>query len=526
MLDSNLDSEQRALTNTVWARYKEEGEWPTFAVVDRDLDDIGVDAEAVLERCPPGLVRGSQWVSCSLDRKVELDLRSLRLIPAASQVLSDVALVVRLFVVAERDFRPDRGGPPQPTITSDEMTSLVAAETGHALDSDLARRIGRVGPLVQQLRIWSACGTRIDGGWSITLDRAVRKFRHVTTVDALLARMDELNATSPGHVSEIMNDPSEEDAVLVTTEEPDVDPRAVFVVHGRDMQAKAALTGFLRDLDLRPIEWEELVARTGTGAPYVGDAVSVAFQLAQAVVVLVTPDDEVRLHPALHGPEEPIEETVYSGQPRPNVLFEAGMALASHPDRTIIAVAGNIKKWSDIAGRHTVHLTGASGTLVALANRLKNAGCPVRRDGADWLNQTRFAELHAHTRRPDHVDDREDTSGFLPVGTVLRSGSPKPAEPQLSARLLPNGRGYLLEIANRGGCAMTNVSIDVPDDAHWLVHLKVLPEYPIANLDPRGHARIPVMMVSGSAKVVDVVLRATLESGGDYETKHRVSVYG
>jgi len=131
--------------------------------------------------------------------------------------------------------------------------------------------------------------------------------------------------------------------------------------------------------------------------------VSVAFRFAQAVVVVLTPDDEARLLPELHGSDEPPHEVGFMGQARPNVLFEAGMALASHPDRTIFVEIGKVRPFSDVAGRHMVRLTGAAATLQAVATRLGNAGCPVNLTGSGWLDESRFKDLDAHSRRAGPV---------------------------------------------------------------------------------------------------------------------------
>jgi predicted nucleotide-binding protein len=180
-----------------------------------------------------------------------------------------------------------------------------------------------------------------------------------------------------------------------------LDPRAVLVVYGRDVVAKQAVFALLRDLDLRPLDWEQLVAITGSAAPYVGDAVARAFPLVQAVVVILTPDDEARLLPVLHGPNEPRHEKELTGQARPNVLFEAGMALALHPDRTVLAEIGRVRPFSDVAGRHMVRLTGAPASLNSLAMKLKSAGCPVDTTGSGWLDESRFRNLGAYHRSAD-----------------------------------------------------------------------------------------------------------------------------
>lgn len=81
---------------------------------------------------------------------------------------------------------------------------------------------------------------------------------------------------------------------------------------------------------------------------------------ANAVVVLLTPDDEARLCEELRGKQEPDHEKALMGQARPNVLFEAGMAFGTHPDRTIVVELGALRPFSDIHGRHTIRLDGSS----------------------------------------------------------------------------------------------------------------------------------------------------------------------
>jgi predicted nucleotide-binding protein len=174
-------------------------------------------------------------------------------------------------------------------------------------------------------------------------------------------------------------------------------PSTVFVVHGRDEEARDAMWEFLKELGLHPLEWEELVASTGQGSPFIGQVLEKAFSEAQAIVVLMTPDDVVHLHPNLVQQGEQLFESKKSGQPRPNVLLEAGMAFGYNPTRTILVTVGNLRAISDLQGRHVVQI-GTEGTLKGLALRLQSAGCPVDMTREPWLNVERFAKLQAHAR--------------------------------------------------------------------------------------------------------------------------------
>lgn len=178
------------------------------------------------------------------------------------------------------------------------------------------------------------------------------------------------------------------------------DPRRIAVVHGRDTAAKDALFGFLRDLDLHPLEWTEVLRATGSAAPSLQTAVQKLFELAAAVVVLFTPDDEVRLHPDLVPADDHRGDGSAVCQARGNVLLEAGMALAVRPNRTVLVEIGVPRLPSDLEGLHCVRLDGTAQPLHDLAQRLESAGCSVNQSGTDWLRTARFAELSARTRLP------------------------------------------------------------------------------------------------------------------------------
>jgi predicted nucleotide-binding protein len=143
----------------------------------------------------------------------------------------------------------------------------------------------------------------------------------------------------------------------MTAESASVDKRKVFVVHGRNAKARDAVFTFLRAIDLAPMEWEEVIASTGKASPYIGEALETGFSAAQAAVVILTGDDMARVGKRYLLPHDPIDEKILTPQPRPNVLFEAGMALGRYPNRTVLVSLGSYRKFSDIDGRHIVYLS-------------------------------------------------------------------------------------------------------------------------------------------------------------------------
>ncbi|HVR10010.1 MAG TPA: TIR domain-containing protein [Thermoanaerobaculia bacterium] len=175
---------------------------------------------------------------------------------------------------------------------------------------------------------------------------------------------------------------------------PDTSPadaRSVWVVSGRNTMARAAMFAFLRALGLEPVEWDQAIASAGEGSPFVGDVIESLTQ-RQAIVVMLTGDDIVQLHPALASPDDEQDELTQQLQPRPNVLFEAGMALGNGrtKPRTILVQVGKVKLFSNIEGRHVVKMNNTQQARNILANRLKTAGCAVNTVGLDWLDTGDF----------------------------------------------------------------------------------------------------------------------------------------
>ena len=131
------------------------------------------------------------------------------------------------------------------------------------------------------------------------------------------------------------------------------------------------------------MEWDHIVSLTGKGSPYVGEILDKGLDVAQAIVVLFTGDDLAKIDPVLLS--EGDSEEYLTPQPRPNVILEAGMALAKNPDRTIIVQIGKIRDISDLTGRHIIHLKDTPESRKQLLDRLHTAGCDTDLVGNDWM---------------------------------------------------------------------------------------------------------------------------------------------
>jgi hypothetical protein len=218
---------------------------------------------------------------------------------------------------------------------------------------------------------------------------------------------------------------------------------------------------------------------TNQASPYIGQVLDAAFEAAQAVIVLETPDDIAYLHPSLTYPSDP--ECDPQPQPRPNVLFEAGMAMGRDANRTVIVELGQVKVFSDIHGRHVVRLDNSIGKRQDLADRLASAGCDVNLAGRDW-----------HTA--GDLTPPPPPGGGLPLGRRLPS-SRASGLPRLDARQLDRGGNRLpeLEIINHGPGDVYDLDVEAEDGVE--LRMRANDEFPVPRL-PAGKS-VRLLRVDG-----------------------------
>lgn len=164
----------------------------------------------------------------------------------------------------------------------------------------------------------------------------------------------------------------------------------VFVISGRDGALTESMYALLDALGCKPVEFHQAVSKVrGTGNPFIGDVLDRAFEQNQALVVMFTPDDEAKLKDHFLKKGGDHGERKLSGQPRPNVIFEAGMAMSRHPEKMVMVQVGAVKSFSDISGRHIVHLNGSYDSRLDFATRLGNI-CKVDTSGTRWTRVGKF----------------------------------------------------------------------------------------------------------------------------------------
>lgn len=174
---------------------------------------------------------------------------------------------------------------------------------------------------------------------------------------------------------------------------------SVFVVHGRNERVRRDLFNLLRALGLNPIEWNAGKQLTKKASPHNSEVIAAIVKKAAGAVVLFCPEEEVILKREYWRSDDPAEERVKCEQPRPNVLYEAGMAFAAFPSSTVIVRVGRIRSFTDLAGVQIVNLTdGTPAGRQSVASALKTAGLPVDTTGQDWLTEGSFILNDARRR--------------------------------------------------------------------------------------------------------------------------------
>lgn len=271
--------------------------------------------------------------------------------------------------------------------------------------------------------------------------------------------------------------------------------KKVFVVHGRNLGARDAMFGFLRAVGLEPIEWSAAISATGSASPYIGQALDAAFEMAQAVVVLLTPDDIAYLRPEYANGDDDAQR-IPTPQARPNVLFEAGMAIGRHRERTVLVELGSLRPFSDVAGRHAVRLDNSPQKRNDLASRLKDAGCDVTTSGSHWLTAGDFT--------PPNPPD-------APLGRRVASSSGRPQN-RLDAQYLHRSSGSdRVQLINRSGLDLFDLNSPNAQDFHGRID-----GFPVTRLPASKSVSLIATQFAGAQDTFDLVVTGRTEGNEEF----------
>jgi hypothetical protein len=328
--EPELTEDQQQVLRIVINYFRANHSWPTYRWLNQfTFVQLGLDLDDVFESIPPGYILPEpvSWQGRTLtaDTNIALTLRGAVSVNAEREV--QMFLDALIYIGEEAaGFLPPTEGPQDLTITSEQVAEAIKCQPD---DPGLL--------LVRELitsgawEIWSSAGATPDGCWQITvIPEKARVYRDITSIGALLrlrrqfeerqhswrapvvavrpperaetpedGPAAEMSLTDPAEISEGEGPGAATNSTAKNT---------VFVVYGRNDAARVAMFDFLTSLGLEPLDWDTLLAATGEASPYVGEVLTAGFPMAQAVVVLLTPDDLARLQTVFQQTRDPAHE--------------------------------------------------------------------------------------------------------------------------------------------------------------------------------------------------------------------------
>ena len=206
---------------------------------------------------------------------------------------------------------------------------------------------------------------------------------------------------------------------------PMPDPKRVFVIYGQNIAGYNELCKFLRSVGLDPKSFFD-ISNELHGSPTVFEIIRHGMDQAAGVVALFTADEWAYLRPEL-AQAGATSERLSRWQARPNVIFEAGLAMGLDARRTIFVRLGNVSLFSDVGGIHSIHLDNSTDNRHLLRGRLKAAGCDPDMVSSDYLDPGKSGDF-AHSLK--NLGTETPGSPFVKRSTARKRAKPPEANPE------------------------------------------------------------------------------------------------
>ena len=208
---------------------------------------------------------------------------------------------------------------------------------------------------------------------------------------------------------------------MSTSSPPRQRRKQVFVVHGRNEEAREEMDKFLNAVGVSPVLFGTIQARAGS--QFVADIVLDGIRQVDAVIVIFTPDEQSALYDPRTGRLLAHEEPAgWRWQARPNVLFEAGVAYGSGKHTILTTVGCDVQLFSDVGGMHFLQLD-KDGSKRQLFDRLQQALGPLQPRRRDWETSAEAGDFRRclHCRWKQYYDEAHELEKDL-RNRVMRRG--------------------------------------------------------------------------------------------------------
>lgn len=183
----NKQDQQRMYLKTILDYFHEKAEWPKYSYVDKKLfsSDPSLDAKEISADLPNGFANGFRFDS-DLGNEAILSIEAIRTCDNSEGDLTDFLTTVRFLVERYKKAEEDN-----PLVTGADLKSQL-----HMTDEAIAR----VGKLIagETILCSSSGGMDVDGyiTWQCRLDREIRRFDGVASIENYLERRDKERITA------------------------------------------------------------------------------------------------------------------------------------------------------------------------------------------------------------------------------------------------------------------------------------------------------------------------------------------
>jgi predicted nucleotide-binding protein len=199
----------------------------------------------------------------------------------------------------------------------------------------------------------------------------------------------------------------------------------VFLVHGRDAEAREAMTELLEAMGVTIVTWSDALSTLSLSDRDIWRIVGQGFALSHAVIVLSTPDEVSFLRQELRRPHDSLTARGPRFQPRQNVLLELGYALSKEESRTIHITVGDVAPPTDRDGKWTARIPA-----MAPAEFRAHIGEMLRRIFSsgefdeyinDWLDHKEKWNVPGKIDEIYARENRRVLSSYIEAGTSVRT---------------------------------------------------------------------------------------------------------
>lgn len=177
--------QQQLYLNMIYAYFHEHAQWPTYHYIDKKLfREMGIDTKEVSTSLPDGFANGFRFAS-DLDQQARLSLEAIQVCDDSTEDLQDVLTVIRFMANIYKQSEEDT-----PLVTDADIKQQL-----HMADDVIARACNILAGEGNLFRSTSMPQNG-SGIWQFGLDRPIRQFDGVTSIDGYLERKNIERSTA------------------------------------------------------------------------------------------------------------------------------------------------------------------------------------------------------------------------------------------------------------------------------------------------------------------------------------------